>query len=98
MGDARTGNCPSSDCTILADIVWQAQGNLARTSEVNHIASQVIEALSALNARPTNDLGGFEVNRHYLESSNTLNESNGSHVIIRRLLRFRDLVFETVTT
>lgn len=99
VAEGRTGKrCPSAECTILVEVVWQAQGNIALTSELNTMSAQAIEALEPLAARPTNELEGFEVTEHRLESSNVLDESNGAHVILRRLMRFRDVVFETVTT
>lgn len=98
VSDARTGNCPSASCTILVEIVQEYQGGLSKTSEVNDMASLAITALTALGKRPTNELEGFEVTTHYLESSNVLMEERDASVVIRRLMRFRDIVFETVTT
>lgn len=99
VADRSTGSCPSAECTILVEVVNEYQGSLARTSEVNDMAALVLEALRPLTQRPTNGLEGFEVTRHYLESSNTLApEVSDASVLVRRLLRFRDIVFETVTT
>ncbi|GAA4299395.1 hypothetical protein [Nibribacter koreensis] len=96
VADGRTGNCPSAECTILVEIVWEVQGNLARTSEVNAMAEQAMQALKPLTERPTNVIEGFEVNQHYLEGSNTITEADPTSTRIRRLLRFRDVVFETI--
>lgn len=98
VSDGRTGNCPSAECTILVEIVWEAQGNLAKTSEINTMASQAIAALEALAVRPTNEIEGFEIDRHRLEASTTLTETDGAKTILRRLLRFRDVVYEYANT
>lgn len=94
VADGRTGNCPSADTSILVEVVTEYEGQAVRASDADRIASQVIDLLDTFQAGGS--LEGFEFNRHYLESSNMLNEINGARMINRRLLRFRDVVFELV--
>lgn len=93
VADGRTGNCPSADTSILVEVVTEYEGQAVRASDADRIASQIVDLLSVFQTRGSY-LTGFEFNRHYLESSNMLNEINGAKQINRRLLRFRDVVFE----
>lgn len=93
VADGRTGNCPSSDTSILVEVVTEYEGQAVRASDADRIASQIVELLSVFQTRGSY-LTGFAFTRHYLESSNMLNEVNGAKQINRRLLRFRDVVFE----
>ncbi|GAB2539815.1 hypothetical protein [Rufibacter soli] len=98
VAERNTGSCPSAECTILVEVVQAYQGNLAKTSEVNDMAKQVIKALAPLKTFPGNELEGFKVTSHVLELSTPLTEQENDFIVFRRLLRFRDIVFETVTT
>jgi hypothetical protein len=92
VADGRTGNCPSADTTILVEVVTEYEGQAVKASDADRIAKQIIDLTN--DFAQTGTLDGFEFNRHYLESSNMLNEANGAKLINRRLLRFRDVVFE----
>lgn len=93
VADGRTGNCPSSDTSILVEVVTEYEGQAVKASDADRIATQIIHLLDEFRIRG-DYMEGFEFNRHYLESSNMLNEVNGAKMINRRLLRFRDVVFE----
>lgn len=93
VADGRTGNCPSADTTILVEVVTEYEGQAVKASDADKIANQIVTLLDVFQHRG-NYMEGWAFTRHIWESSNMLNEINGARQINRRLLRFRDVVFE----
>lgn len=79
------------DCTILLDLVtrFSGTGNPGDRVTVNDLEDNVINALNTL------DVDGFKVFRHWLESSDSLDNITDTENVFRQLVRYRFVLEES---